>query len=103
MALRQLPIPEALKPFVVPPKIQRLYEQASSGAPEHFLPSLLHAMDVEPVMSDTDLARIPREGPLIVVANHPFGLLEGLVLARLFDRVRPDVRILANELLGFVP
>ncbi len=102
-ALEQLPIPAALKPFVVPPKIQRLYEQASAGAPEQFLPALLHAMDVEPVMSDADLARIPREGSLIVVANHPFGLLEGLLLARLLDKVRPDVRILANSLLGFVP
>jgi putative hemolysin len=102
-ALRQLPIPAALKPFVVPPKIQRLYEQAASGAPEHFLPSLLQAMDVESVISDADLARIPREGPVVVVANHPFGLLEGLVLARLLDKVRPDFRILANSLLGFVP
>ena len=60
-------------------------------------------MDVEPVISESDLARIPREGPLIIAANHPFGLLEGLVLARLLDKVRPDVRILANSLLGFVP
>jgi putative hemolysin len=60
-------------------------------------------MDVEAVMSNADLARIPREGPLVVVANHPFGLLEGLLLARLLDKVRPDVRILANSLLGFVP
>ena len=102
-ALQQLPIPAALKPFVVPPKIARLYEQAASGTPEQFLPSLLEAMDVRPVISDADLGRIPRRGPLVVVANHPFGLLEGLVLARLFDRVRPDVRILANSVLGFVP
>jgi putative hemolysin len=102
-ALQQLPIPAPLKPFVVPPKIQRLYEQAASGAPEEFLPAFLDAMDVEPVISNTDLARIPREGPLIIVANHPFGLLEGLVLPRLLDKVRPDVRILANSVLGLVP
>ncbi len=87
----------------MPPKIQRLYEQASSGSPEEFLPTLLQAMDVQPVMSDADMARIPRQGPLVVVANHPFGLLEGLLLARLLDKVRPDVRILANSVLGFVP
>lgn len=102
-AIAQLPIPAALKPFVVPPKIRHLYEQAASGTPESFLPSFLEAMDVAPVISDADLARIPREGPLVVVANHPFGLLEGLLLARLLDKVRPDVRILANSVLGFVP
>jgi len=101
--VQQLPIPAALRPFVVPPKIQRLYEQAASGARDEFLSSLLQAMDVEPVISEPDLARIPTSGPVVLVANHPFGLLEGLVLARLLDRVRPDVRILANSLLGFVP
>ena len=60
-------------------------------------------MDVEPVISEADLARIPQDGPLVIAANHPFGILEGLVLARLLDKVRPDVRILANSLLGFVP
>lgn len=60
-------------------------------------------MDVDSVISEADLARIPQEGPLVIAANHPFGLLEGLVLARLLDKVRPDVRILANSLLGFVP
>ncbi|HEY3835234.1 MAG TPA: GNAT family N-acyltransferase [Bryobacteraceae bacterium] len=102
-AVRQLPIPAALRPFVIPPKIQRRYEQAASGAPDAFLDSFLKSMDVKPVVSDSDLERIPRQGPLVIVANHPFGLLEGLIVARLLDQVRPDVRILANSVLGFVP
>ena len=101
-ALQQLPIPAPLKPFVIPPRIERVYEQAA-GSEERFLDAVLQALDVQPLISDADLARIPREGPLVIVANHPFGILEGLVLARLLDRVRPDVRILANSLLGFVP
>jgi putative hemolysin len=34
-----------------------------------------------------------------VVANHPFGLLDGLVLAAVLDELRPDVKILANSFL----
>jgi putative hemolysin len=101
--LERLPVPAVLHPLIVPPKIRRLYAHAASVAPEGFIRSLLDAMNVETLVSATDLARIPHQGPLVVVANHPFGLLEGLVLARLLDRVRPDVRILANSLLGVLP
>jgi len=40
---------------------------------------------------------------VVVVANHPFGALEGVVLAELLTRVRPDVKVMANYLLGRIP
>jgi putative hemolysin len=40
---------------------------------------------------------------LVVVANHPHGALDGLVLASLIRRIRPDVRLLANRLLARIP
>ena len=43
---------------------------------------------------------IPAEGRLIIVANHPIGSLDGLTLLKLVHTVRPDVRIVANELLN---
>jgi putative hemolysin len=46
-----------------------------------------------------DLAKIPDSGPLMVVANHPFGGLEGILLGDLLQRVRPDTKILGNYLL----
>lgn len=42
---------------------------------------------------------VPKSGPLVVVANHPYGVLDGIVLCHLISRVRPDFRILANAVL----
>lgn len=51
---------------------------------------------------DGDLERIPETGPVFVVANHPFGGIDGLILGDLLRRVRPDVKFLANRLLARV-
>lgn len=51
----------------------------------------------------TDLARIPSEGGLLVVANHPFGILDGLAMGQLAMRLRGNAQILTNSLLCQVP
>ncbi|MBD3764895.1 MAG: lysophospholipid acyltransferase family protein [Rhodobacterales bacterium] len=43
------------------------------------------------------LGHIPANGPLILIANHPYGILDGLMMGYLLDRVRGDFRILANS------
>jgi putative hemolysin len=43
------------------------------------------------------LGDIPANGPLIVIANHPYGILDGLMMGHLLDRLRGDFRILANS------
>ncbi|MBM4113594.1 MAG: lysophospholipid acyltransferase family protein [Phycisphaerae bacterium] len=58
---------------------------------------------IHPLVSPQDLARIPRHGPLVVVSNHPFGLADPQALATLLFSVRPDVKFVANRLLGMVP
>lgn len=43
------------------------------------------------------LSNIPANGPLVLIANHPFGILDGLMMGHLLDHVRGDFRILANS------
>ncbi|WP_370979875.1 lysophospholipid acyltransferase family protein [Agaribacterium sp. ZY112] len=43
---------------------------------------------------------IPASGRVVIIANHPIGSLDGLALLRLVSEVRPDVRILANDMLS---
>jgi len=64
---------------------------------------LLELLAVEYRVADDELARIPTAGALVVTANHPFGLLDGAILAAILTGVRSDVRILTNHLLSAFP
>lgn len=46
---------------------------------------------------------VPKEGPLVVVSNHPMGFLDGLVLMHALLPHRPDLRALVNSMLSFFP
>ena len=61
--------------------------------------SILRLLDISYLIASDDLVKIPDQGPLMVVANHPFGGLEGIILGDLLQRVRPDTKILGNYLL----
>lgn len=52
---------------------------------------------------ESDLAKVPKEGPVVVVSNHPFGLVEGVMLLILIRKIRPDVKAMANYMLGKIP
>lgn len=43
------------------------------------------------------LESIPRDGPLILIANHPYGILDGLVLGHILSKLRGDFRIMAHQ------
>ncbi|RBI75165.1 acyltransferase [Roseovarius sp. TE539] len=43
------------------------------------------------------LANIPRDGPLILIANHPYGILDGLMMGHILSQTRGDFRILAHQ------
>jgi putative hemolysin len=75
-------------------------DQAGDGS---VFSRMLRALNVQCNISKADVERIPTNGGLIVVANHPFGILDGVMLAEILLRVRPDVKILTNRLLAQVP
>ena len=50
-----------------------------------------------------EIARIPKTGAVVVVANHPHGLVDGMIMAELVSRVRSDFRILTRSLLTGIP
>ncbi|MBB3229062.1 putative hemolysin [Luteibacter sp. Sphag1AF] len=54
-------------------------------------------------VTERERENIPVEGPLIVVANHPLGMVDAIALLQLIGSVRRDVRILGNDVLAAVP
>lgn len=84
--------------------LDRRYGQLPpAGDTDAFLRQVLDALQIR-IDVDTDLlAQIPASGPVVVVANHPFGAIEGVILAALLRRVRSDVLILANPVLERIP
>lgn len=84
--------------------LSRRYSNRPPGIEgEAFLAWTLRELGIEVKVSEADLARIPKSGPAIVVANHPFGAIEGIAIAQALAPVRADLKILANFLLGRIP
>src|SRR5580692_5614167 len=84
-------------------KARDLYRRVQRS-PEGFrLETLLSEMRIGLSVGAADQERIPANGPVVVVANHPYGVLDGAILTVLLTRVRPDVKVLTNFLLADVP
>jgi len=99
-----LPARPVLEKMLGLSRLDLFYGQVTEAdASEPFLDRALRLLGVTIDVSDEDLARVPAAGPVVVVANHPFGMVEGLVLGAAMERVRPDVRTMANHLLGAMP
>jgi putative hemolysin len=88
--------------FRLPPFRSR-YLQSCRRDSRPFSARALAALGIEVTTAVSDLAKIPPRGPAVIVANHPRGLVDGLAVLDVVHRVRPDVRVLANYLLGSVP
>jgi putative hemolysin len=84
-------------------KVRDLYRRVQESADGFTLENLLSAMRIHLRIDTADQACIPNSGPVVVVANHTYGVLDGAILAVLLRRVRPDVKILTNFLLDDVP
>ncbi|MEO1473538.1 MAG: lysophospholipid acyltransferase family protein [Pseudomonadota bacterium] len=87
------------------PKIKRLYDQYRRELAHDtpFWDAAMRLLELDVQFSASHLAQIPKQGPLVVVANHPFGVLDGLTICWIVSLVRPDFKILTNAVLMEAP
>jgi len=84
--------------------LNRLYADLPATRDDRdFLRTILALFNINYHVADQGLTRIPHEGGLIIVANHPFGAIEGVIMAAMLRGLRDDIKILANGLLQRVP
>jgi putative hemolysin len=88
------------RPFLPIRRLDRIYAGALAHPEGNVFDGILREMDVEYTVRPGDLKHVPLEGPAVVFANHPFGMLDGIAMASFLLRLRPDVKLLANQLLG---
>lgn len=77
----------------------------ASGAPfgVPFWPKAIRTMGIDIQTPAEEIAQIPATGPVVLVANHPHGLVDGMIMAEIVSRVRGDFKILTRSLLTGIP
>jgi len=84
-------------------RLIRTFEQSGAPHGSPFWPKAVKHMGIRIDTPAEQISRIPATGPVVVVANHPSGLVDGMIMAEMINRVRSDFRILTRSLLTGIP
>ena len=84
-------------------KINRLFDGAADYQGREFADHLIENMGIIIDVSPEQLESIPKEGGFVMVSNHPFGGIEGVMLLSAIAKVRPDFKLMANFILSHIP
>ncbi len=83
-------------------RFERLYQDWRAkprDGRETVFTSAIRTLGVEAAVTAADMTRIPAVGPLLVVSNHPYGIVDGLLIGHLISTRRSDVKLICHSLL----
>ncbi len=83
------------------PRLKRMYvhNQRYPRSGESFWQAAVRTLQIDVRYDSAKLSKMPESGPLVVVANHPYGVLDGIVISWLIEKVRRDFVVLTNAVL----
>ncbi len=81
----------------------RKFEKSGAPVGVPFWSKAVRQMGIRIDTPADEIARIPATGAVVVVANHPHGLVDGMIMGELVSRVRGDFKILTRSLLTGIP
>ena len=84
-------------------KLNELYDRLEGYKGIEFADKLLESLEITLNVNSPALENIPKEGGVVITANHPFGGLDGMAALSILGRIRPDVKILTNFILSKIP
>jgi putative hemolysin len=87
------------------PELKRMYiqNQRFPRPEESFWQAAVRSLALDVLYDPNALAATPKTGPVVVVANHPYGVLDGIVISWLISKVRPDFLVLTHAVLMLAP
>lgn len=86
-------------------KLEKIYKNYALNPiePSEFWSDILELMNINIVNKSKHPLDIPLDGSLMIIANHPFGIIDGLILCSLVSKKRKDFKIMTHETLKFLP
>lgn len=87
------------------PKLKKLYLQneRQPRTDETFFDAAVRLLRLDVSFDQSMLDLVPRDKPVVFIANHPYGVLDGITLTWLAMKARPDAKVLANSVLCQAP
>lgn len=87
------------------PKLKKIYDQyiEDDRPPELFWHDAIKRLNLKIKIKSNDLDTIPKKGRLLIVSNHPFGVIDGLTICSLVTKIRQDVKLMTHKVLAQAP
>ncbi len=93
---------KTVKKIIHEKEINIFLKKHEEDTPFDFIDSFLEYFNFSYKFTNNQIENIPSTGKCIIIANHPLGALDALSLINMIQKIRPDVKIVANDILSYI-
>ena len=87
------------------PYLYKIYKEYQKNPDrwESFWDGCVELLELNVKFDIKKIKNVPKDGPLMIVANHPFGVLDGLIICWLTSKIRSEFKVLTHSMLLRAP